>query len=267
MAEAGIDSPSTAGVTAALEVLTGPARGTVCWLTGSTLDFSLDDADRMRVAEAGGETSKDAVVARLYRSADGYLIEALAGHSLWINGERVVSGQLAQRDLIEFGDQGPLVRFRLHRQGDRLRRSLGDMLDDAIDYSRASRRPKISRLRIALRDFCRDFVLETTIFFRVGVIAALALLAFFVYQQYRSDLRLQQQASSSARQLESFARSLTRTSEEAIRPADLNRLRQELSLSLSDTAQRLELLEQRSAASKRVRLRNVRRHCASKSPG
>ncbi|HKJ52176.1 MAG TPA: trypsin-like peptidase domain-containing protein [Gammaproteobacteria bacterium] len=252
MAGAGINSPSTAGTTAALEVLTGPARGTACWLTGSTLDVSVDDADRMRVAEAGGETLKDTVVARLYRSADGYLIEALAGHPLWINGEQVASGQLAQRDLIEFGDLGPLVRYRLHRQGDRLRRSLGDMLDDAIDYSRASRRPKISRFRIALRDFCRDFVLETTIFFRAGVIVALALLTFFVYQQYRSDLRLQQQASSSARQLESFARSLTRTSEEAIRPADLNRLREELSLSLSDTAQRLQLLEQRSAASKRV---------------
>jgi S1-C subfamily serine protease len=212
----------------------------------------LDDTDRLVVTEVGDEALTGQIVARLHRSEDSYEIEALGNSPLWINGERAESRQLSQLDLVEFGDRGPLARYRIHRQGDRLRRSLGDMLDDAIDYSRASRRPRLHRLRIALGDFCRDFVLETTILFRVGVVVALTLLTFFVYQQYRSDLRLQQQASSSARQLESFARSLTRASEEALKPADLNRLRQELSLSLSATAQRLEWLEQRSAAIKRV---------------
>jgi S1-C subfamily serine protease len=240
------------GATAVLEVLTGAGRGTACWLSGATIDLSLDDQDRLLAAEAGDRPERGVVVARLHRSADSYEIEALADDPLWVNGERVQSRQLAQRDLIEFGDRGPLTRYRIHRQGDRLRRSLGDMLDDAIDYSRASRRPKGIRVLFALRDLCRDFVLETTLLFRVGVIIALALLAWFSYQQYRSDIRLQQQASTSARQLEAFARSLTQASDEALKPADLNRLRRELSLSLSDTAERLELLEQRTAASKRI---------------
>ena len=241
--------PSAEGATAALEILTGAGRGTACWLAGSTLDLTLDEAGRLGIAEPGGGLG---VVARLHRSADSYEIEALGGHDLWVNGERVINRQLAQRDLIEFGDQGPLTRYRLHRQGDRLKRSLGDMLDDAVDYARASRKPRISRLIVALRDLSSDFVLETTILFRVGVVIAIALLAFFAYQQYRAGLLLQQQASSSALQLESFARSLTRTSEEALRPADLNRLRQELRLSLSDAEERLEMLELRSAASKRI---------------
>ena len=236
--------------TAVLEILTGAGRGTACWLAGKTLDLSLDVRDRLLVSEAGSAPGE--VVARLHRSADSYEIEALADNPLWVNGERVGNRQLAQRDLIEFGDRGPLTRYRQHRQGDRLRRSLGDMLDDAIDYTRASRRPAITRMIVALRDFSRDFVLETTILFRVSVVIALALLGWFSYQQYRADLSLQQQASSSARQLEIFARSLTRTSEEALRPADLNRLRQELRLSLTDTAERLEMLEQRSAASMRI---------------
>jgi len=132
------------------------------------------------------------------------------------------------------------------------------MLGDAIDYARASRRPKLTRIIVALRDFSRDFVLETTILFRVSVVIALVLLGYFSYLQYRSDIRLQQQASSSARQLESFARSLTRTSEEALKPADLNRLRQEMRLSLSDAAERLEMLELRSAASQRIIARATR---------
>ena len=246
------NSAKRENMSAALEILTGPGRGTACWLSGSTLELSIGEERRLEVSEAGSEAQSGDAMARLHRSANSYEIEALGDNPLWINGERVASKQLAERDLIEFGNRGPLTRYRLHRQSDRLKRSLGDMFGDAIDYARASRRPKLTRTIVALRDFSRDFVLETTILFRVSVVIALALLAYFSYQQYRYDLRLQQQASSSARQLEAFARSLTRASEEALRPADLNRLRQELRLSLSDTAQRLEMLELRSAASMRI---------------
>jgi len=250
MSVADTNAPDTA--TASLEILTGPARGTASWLNGVTLEVSLNDADMIRVAEAGSSPLENGLVARLHRSGASYEIEALEENPLWINGERVESKQLEARDLIEFGDKGPLARYRVHRQGDRLRRSLGDMLDDAIDYTRVSRRPLLARWQRALGDFSRDFALETTVFFRLSVIVALVILGIIAYQQYRSGMMLQQQAESSAHRLEDFARSLSRTSEEALRPADLNRLRQELRHSLSDAAQRLEQLEQRSAASIRV---------------
>jgi S1-C subfamily serine protease len=237
---------------ASLEILTGPARGTASWLSGSALDISLNEEEMIRVAEAGSEPLIDGVVARLHRSGDGYEIEAREQNPLWINGTRVDSKQLEQRDLIEFGDKGPLSRYRLHHQGDRVKRSLGDMLDDAIDYTRVSRRPRFARLQNAFRDFCVDFALKTTLLFRVSVIVALVALAVIVYQQYRSGLLLQQQAESSAHKLEDFARALTRTNREALRPSDLNQLRQELGHSLSAAAERLELLEQRSAASTRI---------------
>ena len=241
-----------ATATASLEILTGPARGTASWLGGNALDVSLNDADMIRVGAAGGEPLQGGIVARLRRSGEGYEIEARQQVPLWINGERVESKQLQQRDLIEFGDKGPLARYRIHHQGDRLRRSLGDMLADCIDYTRVSRKPRIARLKKALRDISLDFLVETTLLFRVSVIVAIVALGVITYQQYRSDLQLQQQAVSSAHRLEDFARSLTRTNQEALRPSDLNRLRQELSHSLSDAAQRLKLLEQRSEASIRI---------------
>jgi serine protease Do len=113
-----------------LEILTGPARGTASWLSGTALDISLNPADMIRVAEVGSEPLENGVVARLHRSGDSYEIEALDDNPLWINGTRIDSKQLEQRDLIEFGEQGPLTRYRVHRQGDRIRRSLGDMFDD-----------------------------------------------------------------------------------------------------------------------------------------
>ena len=237
---------------ASLEILTGPARGTAYWLSGNALDISLNEEDMIRVAEAGSEPLQDGIVARLHRSGDGYEIEAREQSPLWINGNRVGSKLLEQRDLIEFGDKGPLSRYRMHRQGGRLRRSLGDMLDDAIDYTRVSRRPWRTRWQRALGDFSRDFAFETTVLFRVTVVIALVILGIIAYQQYRAGIMLQQQAETSAHRLEDFARNLTRTKEEALRPADLNRLRQELRHSLSAAAERLEQLEQRSAASIRV---------------
>ncbi|MGB5328496.1 MAG: trypsin-like peptidase domain-containing protein [Gammaproteobacteria bacterium] len=242
----------TATVPVSLEILTGPARGTASWLSGTTLDISLNPTDMIRVAEVGSEPLENGVVARLHRSGDSYEIEALEDNPLWINGTRIDSKQLEQRDLIEFGEQGPLTRYRVHRQGDRIRRSLGDMLDDCIDYTRVSRKPRVARLQNALRDLSYDFVLQTTLLFRVSVIVALIVLGVITYQQYRSDIQLQRQAESSADRLEDFARTLTRTNREALRPADLSNLRRELSHSLSDAAERLELLEKRSAASTRI---------------
>ena len=46
------------GATASLEILTGPARGTACWLGGTTLDVSLDPSDMIRIAEAGSELAR-----------------------------------------------------------------------------------------------------------------------------------------------------------------------------------------------------------------
>jgi len=58
----------TATVPVSLEILTGPARGTASWLSGTTLDISLNPTDMIRVAEVGSEPLENGVVARLHRS-------------------------------------------------------------------------------------------------------------------------------------------------------------------------------------------------------
>ncbi len=238
--------------TATFEILTGAERGTLCWLNGPTLDLSLDAQNRLRVGIAAGESAAAGVYARLHRAGEGYEIEALGDQPLFVNGKRVASVRLAPRDLVEFGDLGPLTRFRLHRQGERSQRSLGDMLDDAIDYTRGSRKPRWARFNRATRNLLADFVLRSTVIFRVAVIAALAVLTYFVWQQYQADLEFRRQAETRGQVLDDFARRLARTSEEALKPADLNQLQIELRHSLSAAAERLSLLEQRSAAASRI---------------
>ncbi|MFV2033160.1 MAG: serine protease, partial [Gammaproteobacteria bacterium] len=247
------DKQATARIaTAALEHLTGPARCTASWLTGITVDISLGAGHVIRIAESDSDLPQDTIVARLHRSDGSYEIEARNDYPLWINGKRVVAKQLEQRDLIEFGDTGPLCRYRLYQQGSRVRKSLGDMVSDCIDYTRVSRKPRGTRLRGALRDILRDFAFETTLLFRFSVMVAIIALFVTVFYQNRANVRLQQQAESSAIQLESFARTLSRTNLEALRLSDLDTLRQELDQSLTSAAERLDLLEKRSAASTRV---------------
>ena len=238
--------------TASMEYLTGPARGTASWLIGIAVDVSPGKDHMICIVDPDVGLPQDKIIARLHRSNDSYEIEARNDYPLWINGNPVVAKQLEQGDLIEFGDAGPLCRFRLYQQGSRVRKSLGDMVSDCIDYTRVSRKPRAARLSGAFRDFFRDFAFETTLLFRLSVIAAIIALFVTVFYQNSANIRLQQQAENSALQLESFARTLTRTNLEALRLSDLNTLRQELDHSLTDATERLDLLEKRSAASTRV---------------
>ena len=105
MVEKRYDPESAGNAAAALEILTGPARGTVCWLSGAALDVSLDDKDVISVFEAGKVAPENGVIARLHRSGDSFEIEACEP-PLWINGQRVDATRLESRDLVEFGDRG-----------------------------------------------------------------------------------------------------------------------------------------------------------------
>ena len=240
-----------AGATA-LEHLTGPFRGTVIWLSGSTLDISLRTNRFLRVSEARPDEPRDDLVARLHRAEDTYEIEALEGRPVWVNGVRVTAQKLEHRDMIEFGETGPLSRFRLYREDRPVRKMVADMLSDGLAYLRVSRQPVANRVFRAFYGLLRRLMHETTLLFRVGVILAIVALAALAYQQNRLNVLLQQRIESGATRLESFAGALARAREEALTPSDLKALRQELGRRLSSTAERLADLERRSQASARV---------------
>ena len=252
MGKKAVGTATRKAITASLEHLTGPARGTATWLSGAALDVSLSDNRLVQLSESGGEQPDSDIIARLHRSEDTYEIEAVEAHPLWVNGERTAAKRLEHRDLIELGDTGPLSRFQLYREGSRVRKSVADIVSDCIDYTRVSRKPMGARISRVIRDLFLGFARQTTALFRLSVIAAVVILAATTFQQSRSTVRLQQQVESDAVRLESFASALTRARQEALRPGDLNAVRQELSHRLSAATERLLVLEERSEASARV---------------
>ncbi len=238
---------------AVLEHLSGPLLGTRTILSGRTIAIHVDPERRLRAVEPGdvGDEAADPV-ATLTRGEGTYHLKAENGHSVWVNGRQVGEAELVHTDIVEFGEKGPLSRFRLIGSATHSRRYFSDICADCWDYMQTSRKPALVRIGHAVGDGFKRLVSETTIFFRAGVVVTLVLLVALVYQQYRLN-QLQQESLAAARlQLERFAEQLREAEREAITPTDLAQLREALSEGLAGQLDRLESLEQMSRSAEQM---------------
>lgn len=237
---------------AALEHLTGPARGRLSWMTSAAIEVRLLTDHSLSFGEGGSGPQEGPVIARLHRIGHSYEVEAVEGQPLWLNGQLVQTAMLAYGDVIEFGETGPLSRFRLYDDSHRPGMSVGEILTDVMCYFRTSRRSLPRRLRYAAVDLARRLAWETTAAFRLLVLVSLALLAFALYQQKRTDALIRAQIASGNVQIDTVAAALAEARSEAIRPSDLTALQDDLALRLQSTAERLQSLEARTGAGRRV---------------
>lgn len=233
---------------AVFEHLTGPSRGTVTWAGERNLDVTLDRDQFIHISVGRPDGLEGSSVGSLRRSNGTYEITAVEGQPIWVNGRLIQSRQLEDRDMIEFGESGPMSRIYLCRDGQPLHFGVADVLSDAAAYARSSRRPLAGRLAAAAAQVPRRLSRESTILFRIGIVIALVMLAVGVYQQSRINTLLRQQIESSTAQLESFSRLLARAGEEALTSADLETFHEELAAQIARASERLSELERRSTA-------------------
>lgn len=237
---------------AALVHQTGPAKSTVSWLKDSTLDVFLSPSRIIRVSETHPDETRDGIIARLHRAEGSYEIEALDGSEVRVNRDLITTQMLKHGDMIEFGDAGPLSRFRLYQRDKLARKLIGDILSDRFAYLRASRRPLIQRLWRAFRGLIKLLMSETTLLFRLGVIVAISGLVIFAFQQNRLNVLLQQRMEQGSSRLDSVSLALSQARSEALTPNDLKVLRQDIRNRITSHSDRLKALELRSEASARV---------------
>jgi serine protease Do len=237
---------------AALEHLTGSMRGEVSWVTGSAVDAQLEAEQRLVLVPADPNGPVPQTIARFRQVGNSYEIEAPEGRQLWVNGQRIQMSQLHYGDVIEFGETGPLSRFRLYDDAHRPGITVGEILGDVISYVKTSRKPMHRKLGFASAELLRRLARDTSLIFRAAILLAIALLAFVVYQQYRSNQSLRAQIERGNLQIDSIATELTQAQRDSIHLRDLTALEEELDVRLSSNAKRLEALEARSGASARV---------------
>jgi S1-C subfamily serine protease len=130
--------------------------------------------------------------------------------------------------------------------------TLGEIFGDTLSYMKSSRRPFYKRLSFAISEFGRRLLRETTMLFRIGVLIAIAALAIAIFLQYQGDQRLRAEIKSRSIQVDSIASALAETRRDAIRPSDLTALRADLSAGMTDTTERIAILEAQSESTTRV---------------
>ncbi|WP_170462281.1 trypsin-like peptidase domain-containing protein [Ruegeria arenilitoris] len=253
--ESGMTPSGHAGegeVRAFLESLTGPSRGYVNWLVDKALTVSVNDGRVLSLRPKDDLPPHDNDIATLKWADDGYTIAASAGRNVWVNGQKASSALLRHGDMIEFGEMGPMSRYRLCDHSFPAHHTVEDILSDAYAYTRTSRRPFAKKMSGALRDSGRRLASQTTILFRITVLATLLVIAGFGYLLYQNDRRLADSIEQESRKIEAVAIMLAQTREDALTPDDLASLREAFKNQVLSTEQRLGTLEQRAGAPTRV---------------
>ncbi|MGI9350970.1 MAG: trypsin-like peptidase domain-containing protein [Rhizobiaceae bacterium] len=245
------ENAETRSTVAVLDHLSGPSIGLQTLLFSELLDVYLTSDRLLSVSGVKRDKKPDAdrkPIARLTRAGDSYHLDAAEDAEIWINGRKVHSAELHDDDIIEFGEKGPLSRFRLIDSSVHQRRYFAEICDDCWDYILTSRKPVYTRVPTAIAKGIRRIAGDSTILFRTTVVVLIVLLGYLLLQQYNINRLQQIELTENINRLENFAKTLSRTREEALTPNDLIELKSGLSRDLDASTSRLEELEKRSSA-------------------
>ncbi|GMG82441.1 hypothetical protein LNKW23_16540 [Paralimibaculum aggregatum] len=230
-------------IVAALHHLTGRSRGQVSWLSREAHGVHVSDSGAIRVTADGRSLPGMTPCARFHQAGRSYVLDAVGEAVLWVNRVPLRERHLHHGDMIEFGEQGPLSRFELIDAQHPIRRTLPEILSDMMAYLRVSRRPLHRRLPRALGGLALSLLKETTILFRVSVVLALAVIIVLGIRQGREIDRIEADMRSGATRLDAISTAIARDRETALRPGDLDAVRQELGQAVQRQSARIETLE------------------------
>ena len=244
--------------------LTGSLRGRTDYLDTDSVSFGIGDRcsivfdgaeDRMVCPVHAELTVEDRTPVIRDRSERG---------ALFVNGERTAETALKDGDLIQFGQEGPLLRFRLGQDRMPDRKPLRAIVADCRDIVVRTPHPRyLSPLFLArhlLADVLRyasPTVRFAAILLLVAPLLIIAVLGGVAYRQHRLALLSQQRLADLVRQLESER--LTqgelnmRIEQERRRIAELSRQRDEMVAELKASAKKQE-----AARTSRTELQTIR---------
>ncbi len=245
-------APTPSPCAAVLEHLTGRNRGHYSWITSDAMDIWLDPDGGLRVVLPGAQLTEGQHVARVSRDGETFSVDALDNAEIWINRQRVNQASLVQGDMIEFGETGPLSRFRVYDDNRRPKPTLSEILGDAGSYFRTSRKSLPQRIARTFIGVVARLTTDPTLLFRTFVLLALISLAAAVMFQFFADRALRAQIESGRFQVEAVSAALDKTQRESISPGDLTALQEELRARVSGNTERLQSLEDRTGATMRV---------------
>lgn len=230
--------------------LSGELRGTTRHLKGSSLRLGTGNDVEVPLPQEGPSPIGE-VHARLEAGDRGYVLHVSPGHQVWVNGEAAEDRLLASGDLLEIGEDGPLLRYRLHAGDTRpfktVRQAVSDCYQSARRAESAWSRPVLF-LGGVLREMAREIspsARTATVLLLIALVAAVGGLA------WRSQ-RLAQRLEAETREVDGLRALLESSEQESISPTEVAALRRELEDRIDSAADRIDFLEERAGAAERT---------------
>lgn len=181
--------------------LSGPRRGEAVTLTGDEIRVSADAwaIDRPAADVEAPPTSHHAV---LTRRGASYELTAEPGRSVWVNGERVDRLVLASGDVLELGQGGAILRFRLYPPGVAPQRSVAEVFSDCVECAARATPSRVGRAGLLLAALPYDLATRTSRIFRVSVLAVLVALGASLWGLAHRSGALEDRLAEVTRQVE-----------------------------------------------------------------
>lgn len=231
--------------------LSGPHRGTSQPLqAGRVVLGSGRDADvHFPADEEPGLSGAHAV---LERQDATYRVVAAEGAAVYVNGQQVEERELASGDVLEMGAGGPVLRLRCYQGCETAHKSLTEALRDCVDCARYGSESWWARSFFFLRWMPRELFTQTTPAVRsTAAVVLLVLLAGMGGVGYQV-WTLEQRLDAEALRVEALRQVVRGTEKSTLTPDEVTELRAELEARVSQAMARVETLESRSEATRRI---------------
>lgn len=228
--------------------LSGAHRGTTQLVYGERIRIGTG-ADTEIHFPPDREPAVSALHAELRREGSHYALFAAPGETVRVNNELVESRVLGSNDLIEIGENGPFLRYRVYHGAGRPYKTVGEAFSDCIDCARRSDSGLLGRLGILLTGIPRELLTQTAPWSRTAAGTLLVVLAVSVAALAARSWSLQRQLEEGSSRLRDISALLEQTEENSLNAEELERIRADLEDRITE---RLEALEERSLDAPRV---------------
>ncbi|MGD2067928.1 MAG: trypsin-like peptidase domain-containing protein [Gemmatimonadota bacterium] len=176
--------------------LSGDRRGTTERLSGDLITIGTAPWAHVVLPPDPGP-GPEPIHATLHCRGLTYELVATANADVWVNGQLVDTLVLASGDLLEFGKDGPILRYRLHPPGSPAHKSLGEAFSDSVDFARHGSRSALGAAATVARGVTWQLATQTSRWFRglvaVALVALLGATAYLARQNLLLERRLDQE--------------------------------------------------------------------------
>ena len=224
--------------------LSGPARGTTQRLLGDLLRLGAGPRVDIRVSSEPMVAEHHAT---LRRENESYMLIVEPDRQVWVNGDAARERLLESGDVLEIGRDGPILRFRQYPPDTRLSKTISEAFLDGIDGARFGGGSPPRRMVRGVTGTVRELATQTTLWFRLAVLAIGATLIFASAALFLRSRGLERRLAREELRVEGLA-ALLDENRQVLSPDAFEAVRSDLQATL----ERVNALEARTGAPARV---------------